>query len=85
MKKTRTMTHKTPAALLLLDKDATLGRVSHGTHLSASYLSYIFNGKRVPSLHVAARIASYLGCSIDKLHVTLQSITKKKTTTNKCQ
>lgn len=66
--------NNTPNALLLLDSNATLGRVSHGTGVSSSYLSYIFNGKRVPSLAVAARIASYLACSIDKLHVTLQSI-----------
>lgn len=69
----------TPRALLLLDNTATLGRVSNGTGLSAAYLSKIFNGKRVPSLTVAARLASYIGCSIDKLYITLQGITKRKT------
>ena len=68
------ITHKTPKALLLLDKNATLGRVSHGTHVDSSYISLIFNGKRTPSLPCAARLAAYLGCSIDKLYAVLQSI-----------
>jgi helix-turn-helix protein len=68
--------HSTPAALLLLDNSATLGRVAHGTGLHASYVSYIFNGKRMPSLATAARIASYLGVSTDRLYVVLQGIKK---------
>lgn len=39
--------------------------------VSHAHISYIFAGKRTPSLEIAARIAKHVGCSIDELYRTI--------------
>lgn len=39
-----------------------------------SYLSYIFHGRRWPSLQVGGKIAEVLGVSLDELHAHLQHL-----------
>ncbi len=57
--------------LKTLKPSATLGDIARGTGLNVEHVSRIFNKKRTPRLKTAARIAEYLGVSIDRLYAAL--------------
>lgn len=50
--------------------------ISRATGISISHVSRIFTGNRIPSIHVAKSICSYLRISLDDLYSFLGSINK---------
>lgn len=61
----------TPAKLMAIAPDASLGRLAAGTGMTVAHLSRIFNGKRSPSFKAAGKIAAYLGVTMDALNTVL--------------
>jgi transcriptional regulator with XRE-family HTH domain len=51
--------------------EATLGDVARGTGLSKSHVSKIFSGNRKPGLEAVARLAAYLGITIDDVYAAM--------------
>lgn len=62
---------RTNRRLKRLKPGATLGDVARGTGLNVEHVSRIFNGKRMPRLKTAARIAAHLEITIDQLYRSL--------------
>lgn len=57
--------------LSLLAPHSSLGEIARACHLSVAHLSRISSGKRQLSLQAAARVAVYLGVTIDELYKAL--------------
>ncbi len=52
--------------------DKALTQIAWETGLSLSYISRVFNGKRIPRLHYAKLLANSLGISLDELWEMLE-------------
>lgn len=54
------------------DNEISRRAVARGTGLSRTYVSRIFSGQRNPSIDTCARLAAYLGVTIDEFYLQLK-------------
>lgn len=58
---------ETPRSLRSISPQTSIGDVARGTGISVSHVSRIFNGRRMPRLDTAQKIANYLQVTVDQL------------------
>lgn len=59
-------------------KAVSRSEIARKSGLSRSYLSYVFSGKRQPSLAAAVKIAKALGVTVEQLHKGLPKPVEEK-------
>lgn len=63
----------TPEKLRALGTSTSMCQLARAVGVTVPHMSRIFNNKRTPSLTTAAKMAAYLGISIDRLYVVLST------------
>jgi hypothetical protein len=67
----RDLPRSKPSRLALLANGSSLGEIARACRISVAHLSRVSTGKRQFSLQTAARVAVYLGVTIDQLYTVL--------------
>lgn len=67
----------TPLRRFLEDQGIKIGELANGCNVGKPYMNRIVNGRRNPSLGLAARVAAYLGVSLDKVSEMLKPQTRE--------
>jgi DNA-binding XRE family transcriptional regulator len=65
-------TKQTSIRRFLAEQGVTIGSLADGCETSKPYMNRIVNGRRDPSIHLASRMAAYLGISLDRVHQMLE-------------